>query len=741
MGLFSSDYKAHGSISNTQLMPQRHYKDTFFGELIMQNAKTGESVADNVRYDALSGISAHMRGYLKKGLENSFSTTIAFQSSITITEKKNLIGKELGVVVDSLEHEVIGRVSSLEKAYGKASIKYNLYEENHTVSGKNCVAKITISGKEESIQSTVKPPVINNGFDPVNLKFLLCDGTEFDTGITRESIMPNVPGIFTKEGYYTKAVSGTKSYYFYTEDRAFFVGGGSERMRVLPIISLQDNWNNERPYETLPWGDKRYERRYDTLKKLGVDFADLSRGIFAFIPGFNSWEWRSGYGNQWRNTPKLKRKYKTEREYYNYLSGEVNIPAFGSSKWKKNFSRTYKSMKKTCAKKNGRITKDQKKFCSDYPTERSYHDGMVKDKRETAKSINNVSDAHFGFFVSAKTLDEANVAALFYTLEPILSKMNKIQIPISDSTGVSAIGKPGWKPGGGTFADRHVDPYSMSISQGSFIVNYSFEEWSMCRRYGVANPIRYPKGVREPKVGHTFFEVLESGSKPFSLGPAFDPTYRKHREPNSLGSISDMDWGNAFGSGVGGSGMIELRIQDTKDSGAGRPRYLEMRLYKPMAKHKVDVIRDGKHGKSGSVTVVGGLAGINGTDPKKPYSDALMYPVSYEAFRQVKIFKRERLMRETMMVRISAVQMEEVKWYQKGWFKVFMVIAGLVLAWFTGGQSIVAVLKALAVMAVMQILMAVIDNPILRAIIQIAMVFFSGYIMTGSFTLESCYVR
>jgi len=729
VGLFSSDYKPHGSISNTQLMPQRHYKDTFFGELVMQNAKTGESVADNIRYDALEGISAHMRGYLKKGEKYQFKTTLSFKATATLAAKTASISSTLGVPVDSISGEITGVVPPIERAYGALGVSNHLHEIAHTSNGKNCTAKITINGAEQSILKQKPRPLVVPGFQTETLIFIMCDGSEYDTKISIESGPVYIPGIGIKpiDGYFCKAHSGSSVYFFYTNHPSFSGVGKSMSVHVLPIISLQDNWNGERPYETLPWGDIRYVRRQKTLKRLGIEFEELSRGVFAFIPRFNGQEWRQGYGNQWRKTPRLQQKYASEKKYYDFLSKEVGIPPYGSPDWHKDYGKHYHSMMKTCKKSNGRVTADQKKFCADYSTEKGYYNSMVKDKNESAKSIKNVSDAHFGFFATAKTLDESNVAALYYTLAPILKHMNRSEVAVGKKN-AAGINIPSMQ--------KKVEPYNMEIKQGSFDVQYSFQEWSMCRRYGIANVIRYPAGLKPPKIGSTWFEVDEVGMKGWDDGPPRDNSFPDTRKP-----ATSLSGGSGGGGGIGawisfgGSGMIELRIQDKPDA-SNRPRYLEMRLYKPVANHKIDVIRDGKHGKSGNVVLRGGLKGINGTDPKKPYSDVLMYPISYEAFHKVKVFKRERLMRETMIVRVSAIQMEEVKWYQKGWFKVVMIIIAMVLAYFTGGQSVVAVLKMLAVMAVTQILLSFVDNPILRAIIMVVAMFYGGYLNTGTFAMS-----
>ena len=87
------------------------------------------------------------------------------------------------------------------------------------------------------------------------------------------------------------------------------------------------------------------------------------------------------------------------------------------------------------------------------------------------------------------------------------------------------------------------------------------------------------------------------------------------------------------------------------------------------------------------------------------------------------------------MVIIGAVKMEEVKWYQQGWFRIVMVIISLVLTFFfppAGVAGMTAVLTAAAVMAVVYIISIVVDNPWVKAILSIIVLVYTGYLDTNS---------
>ena len=61
-------------------------------------------------------------------------------------------------------------------------------------------------------------------------------------------------------------------------------------------------------------------------------------------------------------------------------------------------------------------------------------------------------------------------------------------------------------------------------------------------------------------------------------------------------------------------------------------------------------------------------------------SDLIFFPINPDAVREVEVFKRERLLRESVLMNVYTVHIEKIEWYQKGWFKAVMFILAIVLA-------------------------------------------------------------
>ena len=700
-------------------MPQRHTDDTFFGEQVLSNTKTGMNTADNIRYDVMDGITSAIRRYNKKGIKHGFGASVFFRIDIPEASVKQAILSEHGRTADTVAPGSWGVVDNYDYNLAEMSKLNELHWENHVESGVDCIGRVTEDGGTEKSFTEI---FLDPNYESISFRFW--DGAVWETNYSGYTSPINIGA--AREGYHTTYTVGPKTYQFYSVSATLHEGVVTSSSTVMPIVAFQDNANEERPYETLPWGDTRYDYRRRVLRTIGADFQDMSRQVFPWIPPYSTYpgsEWYKGYGNQYRLTPRLQEKYPSEGYYHEIIAQEVAVPAFESPEWNRDYGSTYRSMKRTCA--NGRrVTVDQYEFCNKYDSERAYYDSMVSDKYNSADGIKNITDAHLGFFASAKLLAESNVVALFYTLLEILPQTTKNapRIPIGISDILSQ-------------TPSTAKVYGYSISNGSFKADYTFNDWSVCRRMGIANIIKYPPGGgKNPKYKSAVhvFGYATNPALPVRGWDEFlprDSTYEHTRAPDNPTPTNGAN--DDEGVGTNPDNMIELRVQDRPDA-AGNPRYLEMRLYSPRASHIVDVIRDGKHGKSGSVVIRGGLNGIwkiyNPDDEEDvPYSDVLCYPLSYNAIREVPLFKRERLMREALIIRISAINMQEVKWYQQGWFKIVMIIVALVLAYFTGGQSIVAVLKALAVMVVTQILLALVDNPVLRAIIMIIAIIYGGY--------------
>ncbi len=202
-------------------------------------------------------------------------------------------------------------------------------------------------------------------------------------------------------------------------------------------------------------------------------------------------------------------------------------------------------------------------------------------------------------------------------------------------------------------------------------------------------------------------------------------------------------WYHVLMTGIGGIAIATVSAETA--SGASTYEFLE--IYRPYAKHKIDVVKDGEHGKSKRVTVSGNLNGV--LDEAEPYSDVLLYPLTIKAAKYSPFFLRERLMRETTMLIIDGIQVVEVKWYEQGVFKAIFTFIAIVVSCYlsacatTGAlvTSMSAAASAFVAYAAMAILVGVvltailsfIDNPILAAIVVIVVAVATGQINADSY--------
>jgi len=112
-------------------------------------------------------------------------------------------------------------------------------------------------------------------------------------------------------------------------------------------------------------------------------------------------------------------------------------------------------------------------------------------------------------------------------------------------------------------------------------------------------------------------------------------------------------------------------------------------------------------------------------DDGEGYTDVIVFPISKYSVDQMPIFMRERLARECLCLIVDGIAVQEIKWYQKGFFKVLMFIVSIAMAWWSGGATmtisavVTAVLEVAIAMAVAHLLSSVIDNPLLAALIVI----------------------
>ncbi len=357
MGLFDSDYEAHGSVSVNQIGEQRSDADTYYGELLMMHPYNGRNYTDELLLDIKSGVTATYRKYRRRALLDKFETHISITDSGESRELK--IVKETCPNASSVSGRwglVTGMAQALAKASCDPNIKYRLDPSEYYL------AQVQIKYGFQTVWYRVTREYIgSNGnlfFDLVNFDGNAPDWPNYDTGI--DASKPSI------EGYYGVVDEGsknslvwilTKYYYFSTDARFNAPIEPKFPLDAYACISLKDNGNNEQPYYTLSKDHYEYKRRERVLDTLGIDFKELSKAIFNPKP----------------------------------------IPALGSTEWEKDYGSSYKSSKELQDK---------------YPTEAAYRNDLVESQNQMKEGIKNITDVHFGMFASPKNLSTASAYAL-----------------------------------------------------------------------------------------------------------------------------------------------------------------------------------------------------------------------------------------------------------------------------------------------------------------------------------------
>jgi len=90
------------------------------------------------------------------------------------------------------------------------------------------------------------------------------------------------------------------------------------------------------------------------------------------------------------------------------------------------------------------------------------------------------------------------------------------------------------------------------------------------------------------------------------------------------------------------SGAMCIAVESGPEN--GQPTYSYIKIWDMFAEHMIDVTHDGKHGTSQKVYVFGSLKDMSEDD----YSDIFLIPLTYNSIKATPMFKRERLMRESL---------------------------------------------------------------------------------------------
>lgn len=390
------------------------------------------------------------------------------------------------------------------------------------------------------------------------------------------------------------------------------------------------------------------------------------------------------------------------------------IPDYPSEKWDEEYGKAYR---------------DSPELQEKYPSERVYHDNLVHERSESINNTKNITDVHIGPFVTPKTLKWSNVFALKAIFQDILpgvpSTLEYIEM------------------GKNIYGEATID-----IASGSLKITHTVKGYSFGRVAGRIEDYKpkIPGSDTENEIIVTndkraAYCVVEKGTMKVNTGPTYGigGTGSKGFDTSSYGDD------NFNFAGLTGSGMIAIAVvgEPLKDA-ARTPTYEYIEVYQPFAKHHIDVLHDGEHGTSQSVIVRGGLQGINDEE----YSDVLIYPMTRNAVKYTPMFKRERLIRESMMLVIDGIQVVEIKWYEKTIFQVFfMVVAAVVGCLLTACTTTAALLSGssaawgalatyvattIAAGLVVELIISMIDDPFLAALLVVFAAIAFGYYDTNN---------
>lgn len=349
MGLFDSDYEFHGSVSSNQLAEQRAHDNTFYGELMMLQPVNGRNMADEIRYDIMHGVTKTLRDFRKTGEREQFFTSIGSgQPTDTVDILRDVIP---GIISANGSWKIInGYSQAMAEMCQNQQMLYDVIDDQgpDVIGIANFSSPLVRRRRVEKVE-----PDIDN-----NLEFTLTNG-----GIEKSDYSTLSADTL---GWFGVVDDGKRRYYYISKDerlRPKFEDG--RKIEALPIVSLQDNGNNEEPYYLLGEDHDEYIRRQNTLDALGIDFGEMSKQVFdpEPIPDLYSDDWEKDYAPTWDNNEAIRQEYGTEENYQRSL---------------------------------------------------------VIERQEMMDTQKNITDVHVGMFCSPKTLDWSNVYAMTASLQDML---------------------------------------------------------------------------------------------------------------------------------------------------------------------------------------------------------------------------------------------------------------------------------------------------------------------------------
>ena len=531
-----------------------------------------------------------------------------------------------------------------------------------------------------------------------------------------------------------------------------------------PMIPLKDDESGPDGYVALPDDN---QRKIDVEKALGyldLDLTDLSDAVLtpAEIPDVGSSDWTSDYGKTWKDSPSLQEEFGTEQAWHDSLVEaratqlesigditdiHVGLHATAGTLDEANIIAVYEEFTKLLPQLTYRGFEDAD--IPDFPVQtylfqvnsgywltvngmrgwtHIIRNGIVENKFDTPENIdlyNKKSTVNF-YYGDAYIKDDTDG-------DPINTIMR------SD---------PAWNEkmhlGGVPGDSKAMMELQVQLTRGDNPTYGEIRVWN----YETAHVITNDQDTRNTLILGNLGGKVDGLTEGPDIGEEFQASTINFNEllvgtygTNDIDiawSIADMYAGDMFNIGVmsgevnfnnppiGGTYYLKLVAvgNGPEDTGAQSVIYLTVTVLN----------EDGSEPPTGTPPWTEEDEIIHEPGSEE-YVDICYFPIGRKSTKEVPIFKRERLIRESVILGIYVVKIVKLKWYQSRWFSIVMFVVALIFS-FVGGGGLLVVLQSvliktvigLAISIIVKVLATFIDNPFLIAIAVVAAMAVTGYI-------------
>lgn len=348
-----------------------------------------------------------------------------------------------------------------------------------------------------------------------------------------------------------------------------------------------------------------------------------------------------------------------------------------------------------------------------YPTLEEYKVAVQDGYFAQTQDIEHITDIFTGIYSTGGTLDEASRTSLYYTLQELLPKITHRGPNLTeDDFPPTNYMFETWTGSGSTSTAPEM------------VMTTGMTEWTHHIRSGLivnewSGKPKYRK--RKNNSGHAVFIQIESRAENNT-----DPIIR---------TIKGLTPGSAPGPGgtgepyVNNSTRIDISVQLTVEP----PVYGEIRLYDYSTMHVV-TRADGRQAQMHSTLLdIPKVFTESYLDHDDVKSNMVYFPHSYKASMELKIFERERFIRETVQISVFSLEVIKTKWYNRSLFRIVLILISLVIAVFNAPAGM-AFWKIAVTVAVQLVIATIVSryvitrigNPYVAAILAVAIMVGSG---------------